>query len=363
MKKYLLDSDSFRLNKTHAVTEGGMSRNLTVKNYLVNKLGYKPIEISGNSTLSAIQAIWFFLRCRNVQIFIMYPTRFFLMGGKNIINRILGNIAVKSFLLSAKRNRVIVDVSDIKYEQFKDLEIPCPDLELIEKREQSVFVASAEFVFASSSMKEFAVQKFGVEESRCEICINGGRFLDLYLNFEANSFVNKLSNKHINCVYAGTLNKGRLIDKMLDCFNGLTSARLYLMGPMGEWIEEYLISNNLQNVYYLGAKGEQIAHQIVAQCDIGLIPYDETRLYYNIAYPTKLSFYLTAGIPYLSTPVKEVKMIQDKQLGYIGTISEWKSIIYGLSKDNIMSIKERINVVKKEFTWDSILENCKLINR
>lgn len=362
MKKYLLDCDSFRLKKTHSVTEGGMSRNLAIRNYLVNNSGYKPIEISGNSTLSAVQVIWFFLRHRNDQIFILYPARFFLMGGKNIANRILGNIAVKSFLLMAKRNRVVMDVSDIKYEQFKDLEIPCPDLKLIEKREKSVFAASVEFVFASYSMKEFAVQKFGVKECRCEICINGGRFLEPHLDSEVSSFMNKLSNEYINCVYAGTLNKGRLIDKMLDCFNGLTSARLYLMGPMGEWIEEYLFSNNIHNVYYLGAKDEQIAHQIVAQCDLGLIPYDETRLYYNIAYPTKLSFYLTAGIPYLATPVKEVKMIQDKQLGYMDTISEWKSIIYGLSKGSIMSIKERINIVKKEFTWGSILEKCKLIN-
>ena len=60
MSKYLLDCDSFRLKKTHSVTEGGMSRNLTLRNYLVNTSGYKPIEISGNSTLSAFQVIFFY---------------------------------------------------------------------------------------------------------------------------------------------------------------------------------------------------------------------------------------------------------------------------------------------------------------
>jgi hypothetical protein len=37
----------------------------------------------------------------------------------------------------------------------------------------------------------------------------------------------------------------------------------------------------------------------VARCDVGLIPYDDSREYYNIAYPTKLSSYIVAGIPFL----------------------------------------------------------------
>lgn len=362
MNKYLLDCDSFRLMKTHSVTEGGMSRNLTIRNYLVGAMGYKPIEISGNSTLSAFQAICFFLMHRNDQIFIMYPTRFFLMGGLNKANRWIGNMAVKAFMRAARKNRVIMDVSDIKYEQFIDLEIPCPDLNLIERRERSIFESPIKFVFASSSMRNYAIQKYRIDEERCDVCINGGRVQDENLCPESETIINDIYDQYINCVYAGTLNKGRMIDKMLDCFSNLPTARLYLMGPMGEWIVEYIRKNNIQNVYYLGAKDEKVAHQIVSKCDLGLIPYDETRLYYNIAYPTKLSFYLTAGIPYLATPVKEVKMLEGQGFGYIGSVNEWSSIISSHSKDELLVLKRKVNEKNQEFTWNTLLEKCKMMN-
>ena len=362
MKKILLDCESFRLKISNSVTEGGMSRNLTIRNYLVEKLGYYHTEISGNSTVSAFQVICFFLAHKSDQIFVMYPARFFLMGGRSKLNRLIGDIAVKAFLHASKNNRIIMDVSDLKYEQYIDLEIPCHDLKLIEKREQIVFGSPIEFVFASSSMKDFAIQKYGINENKCDVCINGGRVLDEEIYPETRSITKTLSEHSINCVYAGTLNKGRLIDKMLDIVSSLSTATLYLMGPMGEWVEEYLDRKNIRNVYYLGAKNERIAHQIVSMCDLGLIPYDETRLYYNIAFPTKLSFYITAGIPYLATPVKEVMMIENQKLGYTGTLGDWANIISGLSKDDIAYSKRNIKDKKRDYIWGSILSHCKLIN-
>lgn len=362
MDRFLLDCDAFRLKRMKSVTEGGMSRSLSIRNYLVKKTGYKPVEISGNRTISALQAIWFFLRHKGDQLFVMYPAGFFLMGGKNIVNRTLGNIAVKAFRIATKRNRVIMDISDIKYEQFIDLEIPCPDLALIERREKAIFNSLPEFTFASGSMKDYAVEKYKIDKTRCTVCINGGRQGEKQFNEEALSFGNGLASDYINCVYAGTLNKGRMIDRMISSFKDIPSARLFLMGPMGEWIEEYLTAEGINNVFYLGAKDEKNAHQMVSLCDLGLIPYDETRLYYNIAYPTKLSFYITAGIPYLSTPVKEVMNLSDSGLGYVGTIEEWPTIIRNISKEEIDCIKESVSIQKKKFTWEEILQKCQLMN-
>lgn len=362
MDKYLLDCDAFRLKKTHSVTEGGMSRSLAIRNYLI-RIGYKSIELSGNSTISALQAIWFFIKHKGDQLFILYPTIFFLMGGNNKFNRVLGDVAVKAFQFTAKRNRLITDISDIKYEQFIDLEIPCPNLQLIEEREKRIFSSSVYFTFASGAMKDYAVQKYKVDEKRCETCINGGLISNTSLNSDAISFKNELSSQFVNCVYAGSLNKGRIIDKMINSFKNIPSARLYLMGPMGEWIEDYLKKENVNNVFYLGAKAEKTAHQIVSQCDLGLIPYDERRLYYNIAYPTKLSFYITAGIPYLSTPVKEVMKLNNNSMGFTGSIEDWPTIIQNISIEKISKTKKNIELKRKEFTWDFILQNCKLMNQ
>ncbi len=362
MRKYLLDCDAFRFKKTKSITEGGLSRSLTIRNYLVNHSGYKAIELPGNSTLSALKAIWFFLTHKNNQLFIIYPTRFFLMGGKNTFNRFIGNASVKAFTVAAKSNRVILDVSDLKYEQFIDLEIPCPDLSLIDEREKAIFSAAVDLTFASESMKEFAIKKFKLDEFRCEVCINGGREKKETLNTEVIAFRDSLSSHRINCVYAGTLNKGRMIDKMILAFKNVTSSRLYLMGPMGEWIKDYLIVNKINNVIYLGVKDEDTAHQIVAQCDLGLIPYDENRLYYNIAYPTKLSFYITAGIPYLSTPVKEVMKLQNENLGFTGMIEEWEKIIKNISIEEIEKAKKVVCSKSHYYLWDSILQNSIFMN-
>ena len=362
MKKLFMDCNAYRLRKSPSVTEGGMSRYMAMRNYLINNLNYKPISISGNRTISAIQVIVFFLLHRNTRIFIMYPTNFFVMGSNSRVNRFLGDLAVKTFQIASKHNMMVVDVADLKYEQFIDLEIPCDNLELVRRREKKLFDSSAGFIFASASMRDYAVRKYYLALSRCDVCNNGGREQSSNPAVDISEIANHMSSKTINCVYAGTMNKGRMIDKMIDSFKETPSARLYLMGPMGEWVEEYLANNEIYNVYYLGEKDEETAHRIVCICDLGLIPYDENRLYYNIAYPTKLSFYLTAGIPYLATPVKEVEMLHNENIGITGIISEWSTIINNLTEDQIFNMKREIETKQEQYTWDYLLKRCRMIN-
>ena len=118
---------------------------------------------------------------------------------------------------------------------------------------------------------------------------------------------------------------------------------------------------DFEHTMFVAAKDEETAHQIVAQCDLGLIPYDENRLYYNIAFPTKLSFYLTAGISYLSTPVKEVMKLHDKSMGYVGAIEEWPTLIKMLSKEEISIVKMTVRN-NNNYLWDHIFKKCSLMN-
>ena len=134
---------------------------------------------------------------------------------------------------------------------------------------------------------------------------------------------------------------------------------LLLLGEDGEWLEDYDLP---LNVSYLGAVEEKEAHYIASKCDIGLIPYDETKLYYNIAYPTKLSFYITAGIPFLSTRVNETKKIQQKyNIGFINEITDWRKTINNITLEKIKDMKFKISKIKEDFYWDNIFSENKFI--
>lgn len=74
----------------------------------------------------------------------------------------------------------------------------------------------------------------------------------------------------------------------------------------------------------MGSYSEEEAIQIVSSCDIGLVPYDESRLYYNMCYPTKNSFYITAGIPILIIPLEEsLNQLEKYDILFIEKLENW----------------------------------------
>ena len=134
--------------------------------------------------------------------------------------------------------------------------------------------------------------------------------------------------------------------------------QLYLMGTGGEWIHP-----EKKNITCLGSLEEETAHRFVSLCDVGLIPYDETRLYYHLAYPTKLSFYLTAGIPFLSTPVEEIRRaVEGLDGGWLAPVSEWEKRIRSLSREEIGGKRENVLRRQSAFFWETILDRNRWIH-
>ncbi len=225
----------------------------------------------------------------------------------------------------------------------------------MEEVERELFALDAYYIFASSSMKEYAVEKYKIPIEKTDVCINGGNKVkevdisDLDVSFDCDKFT---------CVYAGTLNKGRNIETMISSFPSSEKVRLILMGPEGEWIKNF----NRSNIIYLGALPEEKAHYIVSKCDVGLIPYDDSKKYYNIAYPTKLSFYITAGIPILSTPVREfVQMNNKHEFGWSKDLSSWGNFIDKVDPNEVLEKKKIVDKVREEFDWEYIYQRNKFI--
>lgn len=344
-------NDNYRLKKNGKIYEGGMARNASIIRWLrVNDSCIEEIKLNGTRIENSLRVLLLLLRIKNEKIMMFYPTVGVPINKNGIIGRVVADIFLILLKLASKRNIILVDICDLKLEQSIDLQIDEKRRNAIEMTEKKLFKIKCFFNFASESMKEYAVKKYAIENDRSDILMNGGSisYEEININIE---------DGYINLVYAGTLNKGRSIEQMIDSVSGIRGVRLYLLGVGGEWIK------NKKNVFYLGSLPEEQAHYIVSLCDVGLVPYDDSKLYYNIAYPTKLSFYLTAGIPFLSTPVIEAKKVNVREnVGYICSMLEWCDFFVSLTKEEINLEKKRVLEIRHKFLWDNICSNNKLLS-
>lgn len=349
--------NSIYAGKNSKILEGGMARDYAFMNWIENKIQNCKIVQLDNNKLKNICTIFYILIFKKYfNIVFQYPRIGIPIYNNTFLGKIISNLYINLIMFASKKNNLIFDVSDIKYEQLVDLNINMSNLDYIKKLEYKFFKLPVEFIFASDSMRHYACKKYEIEIEDTDVCINGGN----KITYDKKSNLEKYIDKDkINYVYAGSLNKGRQIEQMIYNFLKNSNVQLILMGTGGEWIQD----NDLpQNIIYLGAVEEIHAHYIVSKCDIGLIPYDDSKLYYNIAYPTKLSFYITAGIPFLSTGVNEVKIINEKyNIGFIDKITNWSEAINNITLEEIKEMKIRISNINEEFYWENIFNKNKFI--
>lgn len=343
------------------ISEGGKVRDLAIKKWLEsnNEINSKNIVLK-NSKIGKLFNVFKYIRLLNYKdttIFMQYPCTGIPMLGSNPIQKILKSVYKYILVKSNLRNNMIFDIADLPFEQSIDLEIKNLDKESIEDIEKTIFnLKNSKYIFASHSMQDYIKKKYKYSINSV-VAVNGGINIDKIENYSEiyNKYSKYIDNKKINIIYAGTLNKGRQIEKIIKNFPKNDIYKLILIGEGGAWLEDNITSGN---IIYLGALDQDSAAVLTSICDIGLIPYDNKRRYYNIAYPTKLSFYITSGIPFLSTNVTEVLDINKKyNIGFVDDISNWKSKIEALDKKNIEIEKIKINEVKENFYWENILCN------
>ena len=334
-------NDDFRLLKGGHVKEGGLARNEAILDWLRANKDIQEIKLNRGRIENALITLKLLRNIENQVIYLFYPTLGVPILKDGMLGRLCSDLFFSALNIASKKNRVLIDICDLKYEQAIDLEIDKERLEAIEKAEKRLFGTACEFVYASESMKEYAKQKYCVSPQKCHVLDNGGN-----LAFKRTSFPD--TTDKIKLIYAGTLNRGRCIESMIESMRNVHNAVLYLCGTGGEWIKE---EDNIKN---LGPLDESCAHYIVSQSDIGLIPYDSSKLYYNIAYPTKLAFYITAGIPFISTDVKEVRNIHQKyHIGYISDVDDWHDLFSTIDTDAVNDQKKKVRDIIDEFTWEN----------
>lgn len=199
-------------------------------------------------------------------------------------------------------------------------------------------------------MLKYATDKYITGKNETYVIINGA---------PAASFQNVAGNGSkefsLRVVYAGTLSKGRQIEDMINIFAATPEYQLVLLGTDGEWIAEQF--SHLKNLRYLGSLDEADAQHAVMCCDIGILPYDNEKLYYNICFPTKVSFYISAGIPVLSTPLKELQLyFRRKDFIRFAEFKDWKDVLGDMEKD-IFVLKESAKNEAPNLSWENIIKS------
>lgn len=252
-----------------------------------------------------------------------------------------------------RNNRLFLEVNDLIFEQSTDLGMNVSGSYLT--YQEFIFKQNnLHFIFASQLMAEYVEKKYGINPEQYQTVINGAPLLH---NSSKKEIFTKEETR-LKCIYAGTLNKGREINNFLSIFINNPEVLLVIIGTDGEWLKEL----SKENIRYLGAYDEREALQIAAQCDIGIVPYNEDKLYYNICYPTKNSFYMAAGLPILSTPLLETMRVfnQYPEIAFFIPIKEWNFFLNKMTTDEVIRLKKIVQQVQVNFSWDYLLDKMDL---
>ena len=330
--------------------DGGQSRNKAFKEAF-DKEGATLINVYSSNLLIRffyfLNVVRLFLFLKSKTIFIHQGAIIILIPYPVLKYKWIRTSFFKLINYTSKRNHLTIEVNDLPYEQAKDLELLVLDLD---KYFQDLLydIKGAKYIFASHEMGKYINDKYNLNY---KVIINGSNELNTLAYSE--NIHPCFDSQDYKFVYAGGLNKGRQIESLISKFTG-RKENLILIGEWGEWLKDYNLS---ENIFYLGKFKEEHAHYLISKCDIGIIPYDESRFYYNLCYPTKASFYVTAGIPFLSTPLNELQNVfLETEMAFFVTYNDWEIFINNLEKSSLVRAKERINSEKHKFYWSELLK-------
>ncbi len=138
-----------------------------------------------------------------------------------------------------------------------------------------------------------------------------------YQKKELNSLEKK--DGEVWLIYAGTLGSNYDIDTLLQC--GLLLAKRNVAvklliagdGPLKERVEQFIATEKLTNVVYLGSLLPQDLNLLYTKCDIALSSYV---LHSTVSMPIKAYDYLAAGLPLVNSLGRDLgSFVTERQVG------------------------------------------------
>lgn len=249
---------------------------------------------------------------------------------------------------SNNRVRIVVDVMDMPLYQHRDLGY---GIEMSDSRfrvlDRAVFQNADHIWFCSSRIRELAIREYGLRPEATSVVANGS---SLY------TFSSKPRDERpFRFVYCGSLARERGIGEMIEAYDQarIPNSELHLAGEAGEWIKQQW---NSTNIIYHGKLTDPEAAELASNCNLGLIYYPQHG-YYQLAYATKLPFYVCAGVPVLCTNVQETGIaVSELGVGRVVDISRFGAAMAELveQKHVLQSCRESLERAREKLTWDRL---------
>lgn len=344
-------------NVTKQIHEGGMARNFA----FIKEFGRRDFKVIAFYHMNLFYRLYAFVRnlgfllwIRNSKIVILQNTLITYIFPLVLFRYdFLVSLIRKILIHSEKYNRIYIEINDLIHIQSLDLQLPVPNSAL--KYENLIFsVPGLEYIFASGRMRDYIVEKYNIPFTKTQVVINGAPQVS-EISITKDNFIDH--DRPLRFLYVGTLNKGRDIEKLIEVFSK-SKNELYLMGKGGEWMN----LDGKANIFNLGSFTEEQALLKASEYDLGVIPYDNDKFYYNLCYPTKVSFYLAAGLPILCTPLQETKKVLEKckrEVAIFSELKNWTNVINDLSISQCVTLKDNVNHIKEQFYWENVFLELK----
>jgi len=161
-------------------------------------------------------------------------------------------------------------------------------------------------------------------------------------------------------VHLGQMKKNRGCENLILAMKLVPKAHLVFLGfgPLEVKLRELVASNNLQSsVHFLPAVPPRAVHTALKGATIGVTMLEDTCLNHRFALPNKFFDYIHAGLPILSSNLKEVAaLVEQYELGLTTDPSDPNGIAQAINQmiDSPSLTDWGQNAVRtsETFSWD-----------
>lgn len=344
-------------------TDGGTSRNLAL-NAFVDSQGGIRIAVQDDAwrasrarrQMRPVSLTAEIRRLRPDVLVFRYPGfPFFWSLDRDLdLLRSLAFLGMLRAALAGSGCRMVIDLCDL-------IRFPSPDTgitlhlndRLLAAFERRFFGSADEIWACSEGFGRHIADTYGVAWRSFRLALNG--------NFrecgDAPAPPEEAVEGSFRFFYAGDLGRGwRGVETMLDGFVSEVSdpsARLVLCGANGGWIAGHYSD---RRIVYLGKLTSMEASAIGRQCHVALIPQPEHQ-YFHLSFPTKLGFYMTLGLPVITTPLREpARFVEKHGVGLAAPPEE-----FGRQMRRLVELRHEVEAfcsaavgLSESFYWDSI---------
>lgn len=153
--------------------------------------------------------------------------------------------------------------------------------------------------------------------------------------------------------YFGVIDERIDMDLLYQTAINLPAVSFVMIGPLAKIGEENL--PRATNIHYLGMKSYEVLPNYLKAFDIAMMPFalnDATRF----ISPTKTLEYMAAGVPIVSTAIKDVVRHYDDCTYIITNSYDFAKSIHEILYNKIDNREDKYSVILANTSWDSTVE-------